>query len=302
MKPKIIAIIGPTSSGKSALALELAEMLDGEIVNADARQIYRGFDIGSGKPSPSDQARVPHYLYDWLAPEETTSVADWLDQVMTEIRAIVGRGKLPIVVGGTGLYVQALVDGYAIPRLPPQTAWRERMALLSNEELIARLEAHDPAAVARIDTRNPRRVLRALECALFGNSDKRQERAEPLVHALTLALRIEREDLRVRITQAIDRRFEQGWIEEVRGLLAQGLTTNVPAMTAIGYRDIVEYLSGARSFADMRERIIHATWHYAKRQLTWCRRMKDIVWIEDSHQALEQARLFLRLDNALNTR
>jgi tRNA dimethylallyltransferase len=292
--PRILCIVGPTSSGKTALSLALAKKFDGEIVNADARQLYRGFDIGTGKPSFEERTGVPHYLFD-EDPAQQISVSEWKEKALACIREIVSRGRLPILVGGTGLYVQALVDNFSIPEVAPQVELRDELSSLSLEALVKRLEEVDPDALEIVDLKNPRRVIRALEVALTtGRSfvDARQK-GESLVDALQLGIERSREDLYARSEAAVDEMLARGWVEEVRELFTQGFTKETPAMSAIGYRELEDVVRGRSTLTEVVPGIKQATRNYIKRQVTWFKRDERIVWVSDQEGAEELVRSWL---------
>ncbi len=278
--PKILCVVGPTSSGKTALALELAKQQNGEIINADARQIYRGFVIGTGQPTKEEQQGILHHLFGFVEPERIYSVAEWKAEALQKIHEVIARQKLPIVVGGTGLYLQALIDNFEPPNVPPQPELREELSTLPREALIARLEETDPDAVTWVDLKNRRRIERALEVVLTtGKSFKEQRmQGEPLVEAKLIAIQRTPGELRERINQTIDAMLERGWRDEVSALHSSGIPWDAPAMTSIGYRELGAVLRGEMTDAEAEEQIRLNTWHYAKRQLTWFKRDARIEW------------------------
>lgn len=291
--PRIVCIVGPTSSGKTSLSLVLAKAFGGEILNADARQLYRGFDVGTGKPSLVERAGIPHHLFD-EDPMAQITVSEWREKALVCIRDIVGRGRLPILVGGTGLYFQALIDNLSIPEVPPQTELREELSRLSLNELVDRLRATDPEALTVVDLKNPRRVIRALEVALTtGQSfvDARQK-GSPLVEALQIGIERTREGLYARAEMAVDEMLSRDWVEEVRGLLARGFSKENPAMSAIGYRELVDVVEGRSTLDEVVPSIKQATRNYIKRQITWFKKDKRIEWVRDPAEALECVRLW----------
>lgn len=287
--PRIVCIVGPTSSGKTALSLEIAKQFDGEIVNADARQVYRGFVIGTGQPTQEEQQGISHHLFGFLEPEQIYTVTEWKTAALACIKDIVARGKLPILVGGTGLYFQALVDNYEPPAVPPQPELRAEMEKRTLEQLVRQLEKLDPDAVTWVDLKNRRRVERALEVVTAtGKSFKAQRlQGEKLVDALILGRQRSPEELRERINTAIDQMMARGWKEEVEALHASGVAWDAPAMTSIGYRDLGELIRGDVSFEEALEHIQIATWQYAKRQLTWFKRDERIRWLESNASAVK---------------
>lgn len=293
--PRIVCIVGPTSSGKTALSLEIAKTFNGEIVNADARQIYRGFVIGTGQPTLEEQQGIPHHLFGFLEPERIYSVAEWKRSALDAIRDISLRGKLPVLVGGTGMYLQALVDNYEPPTVPAQPELRTEMAQRSLEQLVRMLERLDPDAATWVDLKNRRRVERAIEVVTTtGKSFKEQRlRGERLVDALLIGLQRSPEELRARINASIDRMFAAGWKEEVLSLHTSGVAWDAPAMTSIGYRDIGELIREEVLFEEALEHIRTATWRYAKRQLTWFKKDQRIQWHQSQENALRAVSAFL---------
>ncbi len=293
--PRIICIVGPTSSGKTALSVEVAKKFNGEIVNADARQVYRGFVIGTGQPTIQAQQGISHHLFGFVDPEQVYSVTDWKVAALAAIREIVGRGKLPILVGGTGLYIQSLVDNYEPPTVPPQPELRAEMADRSLEQLVRRLEQLDPDAVTWVDLKNRRRVERALEVVTAtGKSFKEQRlQGEPLVEACLIGLQRSPEELRTRINAAIERMLADGWKEEVEKLHASGIPWDAPAMSSIGYRDVGELIREEVSLEEAVEHIRTATWQYAKRQLTWFKKDQRIQWHQSQENTLRAVEKFL---------
>lgn len=290
--PRVLCIVGPTSSGKTILGIRLAKVFKGEIINADARQVYREFDIGTGKPIGGKRTSkggrsmylfdgVPHYLMDYLPPAELLTVAEWREKALLAVKGIKKRGGLPIVVGGTGLYIQALVDNYQIPSVPPQDAFRKAMSLKSLDELVKLLLRLDPKAQTQIDLKNPRRVLRALEVATFTGKPFTDQKssAKPVINALMIGLKRDPSELRERIDRAIEAYIEAGWLDEIRALRDKGISWDAPAMTSIGYRELGAYLRGECTLEHAIDKTKKATWQYAKRQRTWFKRDERIKWV-----------------------
>jgi len=293
--PRIVCIVGPTSSGKTALSLEIAKTFNGEIINADARQIYRGFVVGTSQPTLEEQQGIPHHLFGFLEPDRVYSVAEWKQSALEVIRDSSSRGKLPVLVGGTGMYLQALVDNYVPPTVPAQPELRTELAKRSLEQLVRTLEKVDPDAATWVDLKNRRRVERAIEVVTTtGKSFKEQRlQGEQLVTALLIGLQRSPEELRTRIHASIDRMLEQGWQEEVRRLHASGVAWDAPAMTSIGYRDLAELIREEVTLEEAREHIQAATWQYAKRQLTWFKKDQRIQWHQSQENALRAVSAFL---------
>lgn len=295
--PKVLCIIGPTSSGKTALSLALAKKFNGEIINADARQIYRGFDIGTGKAKGEwikmyDQdvysiEGISHHLIDHASPNAVSTVAEWKTEALKCVHQIIERKHLPMIVGGTGLYIQSLVDSYEMPSVPPQPALRERMSQQSLSELVEELRRVDPISAQTVDLKNPRRVMRAIEVATVSGTsffEQRQKKAAT-VDPLFIAIEWTPEELRERINKTIDQMLEKGWIDEVKSLHEQGIEWGAPAMTSLGYREIGAFLREEISREQMIEKIKIYTWQYAKRQMTWFRKEKRIHWIKTEEEA-----------------
>jgi len=282
----VLAVVGPTATGKSVLALAVAERLGGEIVNADALQVYRGFDIGTAKPSAEERRRVPHHLLDILEPGERYSAGEFARRATEAIAGIRERGRLPIVVGGSGLYLRALFQGISpVPPGDPET--RERLRQRLSEEgltaLFAELWRVDPETAARLGTGDTQRVLRALEVAIVsGRPLSRWILEQPFgtqrIAALTVGLTLPRAILYDQIAGRVVRMMAEGWREEVAGLLQRGLSPDLPAFQAIGYRQIVHYLEGDGSLELVVGETIKATRRFAKRQETWFRKEPDVTW------------------------
>jgi tRNA dimethylallyltransferase len=287
MEP-VLAIIGATATGKSALAMALAERLGGEIVNADALQVYRGFDIGTAKPGPEEQARVPHHLIDILDPHERYSAGEFVRRAEAAIREIQGRGRLPIVVGGSGLYLRALFEGISpIPVADPEVRQRLRERLGEGGEglpaLYEELRVLDPSTAERLPAGDTQRILRALEVALVSGKPLSawiscQPFGAQRIAATRIGLTLPRAILYDRIAGRVARMVEKGWIEEVAGLLAKGVIPDSPAFQAIGYRQIVLYCEGKWSLDRAIEETVKATRRFAKRQETWFRKEPDVTW------------------------
>lgn len=289
------------------LGIRLAKACKGEIINADARQVFQEFDIGTGKPiggrRTSVGARkmylfegVPHYLMDFLPPTETMTVAEWQEKALIAAKGITKRGKLPIVVGGTGLYIQSLIDNYNIPQVPPQPEFRKAMETRSLDELVKLLVRIDPDAERLMDLKNPRRVLRALEVATFTGKPftKQKGASKPVIDPFLIAIKRERDELRARINLAVEAYVEAGWLDEIRKVRAQGIPWDAPAMTSIGYRELGAYIRGECSLDDAVKKTKDATWQYAKRQLTWFKRDARIHWVKNEDEAEALVKEWLR--------
>jgi tRNA dimethylallyltransferase len=281
-----IAIVGATATGKSALALALAEELDGEIINADALQVYRGFDIGTAKATPEERARIPHHLIDILEPHERYSAGDFARRAREAIQEIQARGRQAIVVGGSGLYLRALFEGISpIPPGDPEVRQRlrERLETEGLEPLAAELRAVDPETADRLAPGDTQRILRALEVMLVSGEPlstyiSRQPFGTQRIAALRVGLTLPRGILYDQIAGRVAQMVQKGWVEEVAGLLSQGLSPGFPAFQAIGYRQLVNYLEDQWSLDRAIAETIGATRRFAKRQETWFRKEPDIAW------------------------
>ena len=282
--PPITAIVGPTASGKTDLALAVARELPVEILVADSRQVYRGMDVGTAKPDAVARAEVPHHLLDLVDPDQQFTVAQWVSAARTLLPEIGARGRRPLVVGGTGLYVAALVDGHDYAAQPWSPQVRARLAAELEADglapLVERLRRHDPATAARLDLRNPRRVLRALERAEAGGGEA-SVRADPYPGRVVLiGLARPRAELYRRIDERARWLFERGGLlDEARRLLDAGYGPDLGPMTGHGYAEAMHHLAGEWSLERAIEVTARRTRQYAKRQLSWLGRDPRIAWL-----------------------
>ncbi|GBD23107.1 tRNA dimethylallyltransferase [bacterium HR29] len=295
----LIAIVGPTASGKSAAALELAERLGGEIVNADSRQVYRGMDIGTAKPPPDVRRRVPHHLYDIADPTDEFSLATYVDLARAKFEELWAKGTFPWLVGGSGQYVWALLEDWEVPHVPPDRELRARLAAEAAERgaeaLHARLAAVDPVAAERIDPRNVRRVIRALEVYEHTGVPISvwQRKGEPNFQVLIAAIDVPRDELERRIDARVEAMFASGLVEEVEALLARGVPPDAPALQSIGYAEVIAYLHGFCTLAEAVEATKRATRRLVRRQLQWFRRDDPrIRWIREPAEIELEANIF----------
>ncbi len=289
VRKPLIAVVGPTASGKSSLALRLALAFDGEIVSADSRQVYRHMDVGTSKPSTEDRARVPHWLIDVIDPDAGFSLAQYLDLARAALEDVWRRGRLPFLVGGTGQYVWALVEGWQVPRIPPDRDLRRSLEERTEREgidaLYHELAAVDPAVASRIDPRNVRRVIRALEVRqLTGETHPSPVgRLQPDFTPLILAIDRPRAELYRCIDERVDWMLESGLVEEVRSLLERGYADVLPPMSGIGYRQIIAYLRGEMTLAEAAARMKTETHRLVRMQYAWFRRDDPrIRWLNPS--------------------
>ncbi len=298
LHPRLILLAGPTAVGKSQIALQLAERLGGEIISADSMQVYRGLDLGTAKPSLAERARVPHHLIDICDLTETFDAAQFARLAQRTVAEIQSRGRVPILCGGTGLYFKAFLEG--LGKAPPADAkLRAELETTPLEKLLAELRERDPATFEKIDKKNPRRVIRAVEVIRLTGQPFSKQRADwnlgglafcrpkiqgrrravpPIMNSYCFVR--QPDDLRKRIDARVDAMFARGLVEETRELLKRGLAENKTAMQAIGYRQVVEHLRGARSLKETIELVKIRTRQFAKRQLTWFRAQKNLKWIE----------------------
>lgn len=285
-QPPLVVLSGPTAVGKTELSLRLCELVGGEVVSADSRQIYRGMDIGTAKATPAEQARVPHHLLDLADPDQVLTLAEYQRLAYATIDAIHARGRIPFLVGGSALYVRAVTAGLRIPEVPPDPVLRARLeAELADaglQSLVAQLQRIDPLTAGQIDLRNPRRVLRALEIVLTtGQSKVLLEGAEPPPYRmLQIALTRERGALHRRIDQRVEQMVSEGLVEETQRLLAAGYARTLPAMTSLGYREIIAYLEGRMTLPQAVERIQIETHRFVRHQMTSLRKLPDLHWFD----------------------
>jgi tRNA dimethylallyltransferase len=282
---RLVVIAGPTAVGKTALGITLAQRFAGEVVNADSRYLYRGFDIGVAKPDAQERQGVPHHLIDILPPAGAMSLARYQDLAMQAIAGIHARNRLPLLVGGTPLYLNAVVEGWRIPRVPPRpelrTALADEAARLGIPVLAERLRAVDPVAAARSGM-NLRRIVRALEIyEATGIPMSAQEgKGPPPFDALEIALSMPRDVLYRAVDERVARQIARGLVDEVRALLAAGVPQDAPAMSSLGYRQLLPYLHGETTLEAAVERIRLDTHRYVRHQETWLRRNPRLVWFD----------------------
>ena len=289
MQPKLVVITGPTASGKTALGVALARRFGGEVVSADSMQIYRGMDIGTAKPTPEEMQGVPHHMIDIADPMENYSVSRYAAEAAACVDDILARGKLPVVVGGTGLYIDSLIAGRTFADGTADTALRqelsERYDEIGGEGLLGELRKVDPERAAKLHPADKKRIVRAMEVYILTGRTITQHDAEtravpPRYDAAKIALDFAvRQDLYDRIDRRVDIMVQQGLFDEVRALLAAGVPADCTAMQAIGYKEAVAAVQGKAAPQDAVAAIQLASRRYAKRQLTWLRRDQDLFWL-----------------------
>ena len=273
----LIALVGPTAVGKTATAVRLCRDFEGEIISADSRQIYRGLDIGTAKPTPQEQAAAVHHLIDVVDPDQTLGLAEYQAMAYAAINQVLARGRVPFLVGGTGQWVRAVVEGWGVPRVPPDPALRAELeaeaARFGPQALHARLASVDPTAAARIDYRNVRRVIRALEVYLkTGVPISRHQRVQPPPYRiLQIGLTMPRQLLYARVDARVDRMMAKGLLNEVASLVKKGYGPNLPAMSGLGYRQIALHLAGEIGLDEAVRLIKKETRRFIRQQYNWFR-------------------------------
>ena len=284
--PKVVAVVGTNASGKSALGIALAKKYDAEIISADSRQVFRGLDLGSGKVTPEETQGVPHHLIDVREPNEFFSMADFQRMAYQAIDDIRGRGKLPMIVGGTGLYVDSVLDGYLLSDKEPDLAYRAELEKLTTPQLYDMLLELKPDV--QVEKNNRNRVMRIIERIHDGDDATPGKQAR--FESLRLGVSWPREVLGRRIDERLERRLEQGMIEEVQRLMDEGATTEFLLGLGLEYRFITQYLIGEIPDRQvMLDKLAIAIKQFAKRQMTWFRRNPEIVWLDMSGDAFDQA-------------
>ena len=289
--PKMIAVVGTNASGKSGLGVELARRFGGEIVSADSRQVFRGLDLGSGKITAEEMRGVPHHLLDVCAPGDFFSMHDFQRLAYAAIDDILARGRIPFLVGGTGLYVDCVTEGYVMSNRMPDLAYRDELEKRSTPELYEMLQAALPGA--EVDPRNRNRVMRMLE-KLHDGDDHAPGRS-PRYDCLKLGVTWDRPTLKARIDERLERRMAQGMVDEVRGLLDRGVRPEFMVKLGLEYRFITQYLTGEiETDAEMTELLAAAIKRFAKRQMTWFRRDKSIHWLDMRGDPAAEAETLIR--------
>ena len=306
--PQIITIAGPTASGKTALSILLAKEMDGEIVSCDSMQVYKDMDIGTAKPTPEEQEGIPHHMLSVAEPWEDFSVSRYCAMADPIVEDILRRGKSPIIVGGTGLYMDALIRGNAFAPCPSTGRREELEALAASqgiEAVIEKLQKVDPESAARLHPSDQKRNIRAMEVYLetgmtITEHNRKTQEIPPKYHPIRFALADrQRQPLYDRIDRRVDAMVEAGLIEEIQGLLARGIPEKCTAMQAIGYKEFVAALHGACSLEEAAGQVKQSSRRYAKRQLTWFRRNPENIWLiredgQTSMEILDSARQYLR--------
>lgn len=307
---KVIALVGPTASGKTDWSLRLAQKYNGEIISADSRQVYKKMDIGTAKIKGEWRWQagwnglrrtyysedIPHHLIDFLDPGKQFTAAEFRDRAIKYIKLALKNEHIPIIVGGTGLYISALVDNLHIPRVLPNKKLRKGLEEKSNKELLELLRNFDPIGAEKIDQHNKRRLIRALEvCILSGRPfSEQQKRGEPMFQFLQIAPELPREILQERIEKRIEDMIEQGLIKEVEALIKQKYSWDLPSMSGVGYRQFENYFKGTKAIEQTIEELKRDTRRFARRQITWFKRDKSIHWCATYEEAEKLVSEFLK--------
>ncbi len=293
--PPVVVIMGPTAVGKSHLALSVAQAFDGEVSNAESRQVYRHMDIGTAKPTPQERALAPHHLLDVVDPDGEFSLALYQRLAYQAIEEVLGRGRLPLLVGGSGLYIWAVVEGWQVPPVPPDPTLRRELEDTARREgtdaLYRRLRDLDPGAADAVDRRNPRRLVRALEVCLRQGQPWARRKVPPPYDFLLIGLTTPRPQLHRRIDSRVDGMVEKGLVAEVAGLLQRGYSLTLPALSGVGYRQMGLYLNGELSLEEAVQQTKYHTHRIARRQYAWFRPSDPrIRWFDINEDLGAQAR------------
>lgn len=281
----MVAIVGATASGKSAAAVLVAKRFNGEIINTDSRLFYRGMEIGTARPTDQELNSVPHHLVGFLSPSTSYNIAEFLNDATRCIDEIHGRSALPVIAGGTGQYVWGLLEGWKVPQVPPNPELREQLeqelAEHGVDALFLRLQTLDPETAATVDGKNHRRVIRALERIAAGIKQENRTAVDPGYDSLVIGLHVERAELHRRIVERVDKMLAAGWIDEVKRLLDEGIDFGLPALSAIGYREIAAVTKGEITIEAARERTIRASNRLVRHQNNWFKQTNSrIKWID----------------------
>ncbi len=294
MKNKIIVILGPTASGKTDLSIKLAKKFNGEIVSADSRQVYRGMDIGTGKITKKEMQGIPHYLLNVASPKRKFTVAQYKKLALRAIKKIQNKNKIPFLVGGTGFYIQAVIDGIIIPQVKPDWKLRSELQKQETKILFEKLRKLDPQRAKTIDKENKRRLIRALEIVIkTGKPVPQLKKESSKFEVLMLGIKRKPAELQKRIRKRLKKRLKQKMLAEVKKLKKSGLSWKRLEEFGLEYRYVAQYLQNKINYQDMVEKLQKEIEHYAKRQMTWFKKDKRIHWIKNSRQAEILVRKFL---------
>ncbi len=294
MSHKLITIVGPTASGKSDLAIKLAKKFNGEIISADSRQVYKGLDIGTGKVTKKDRKGIPHHLLDVVSPKRRFTVTQYRKLALKAIDKVLKNNKLPILCGGTGFYIQAVVDGITIPEVPPDWKLRKKLEKKSAKELYQILKKLDPGRAKTIEKENPRRVIRAIEIVMKTKKPVPSLKKEPFPYpVLILGIKKEKKELISLIRERFFKWLKRGLIKEIKKIRKSGVSWKKIEELGIHYRVIAQYLQNKINKKEMIENSIKEIQNYAKRQMTWFKKDKRIIWIKKYKEAEKLVKNFL---------
>jgi tRNA dimethylallyltransferase len=289
----LLVILGPTAVGKTNIAIKVAHQLNGEIISADSMQVYRHLNIGTAKPSLTEREGVPHHLMDIVDPSENYNVVRFQSKVKQLIPAIVGRGHLPMLVGGTGLYISAVVDNYNFSHDGPNPLLRRQLTAravkLGSQTLHRELSQVDPAAAEKIQRTDTRRLVRALEVSASGQQFSASKHGPPLYRVVQIGLTRKRTKLYEAVNQRVEQMFDRGLVEEANWILQLDLPPDLPVLQALGYKEIFPYLQGEVSIDEAKDNLKRQTRRFVKRQLTWFRRDERIIWLDRDEYSDQEA-------------
>lgn len=286
-------VLGPTASGKSDLAVQLAKTFNGEIVSADSRQVYRGMDIGTGKISKKEMRGIPHHLLDVASPKKNFDVVQWKEKADKAVNDIIKRGKLPIICGGTGLYIKALIENITYPDVPPDWKLRKTLEQKTTKQLFAMLQKLDSARAKTIDPHNPRRLIRAIEIVKHTGKAVPDAAGAPRYNALCIGIKKSDIELKKRIRARLRARIKQGMIGEVKKLHDQGVSWRRMEALGLEYKYIALYLQGKMDKKTMTETLEIKIGQYAKRQMTWFKKMTCVCWVKTEQHARREIKRFI---------
>lgn len=299
MKPKILVILGSTATGKSDLAVHLARLHNGEVISADSRQVYKGLNIATGKITKNEMRGVPHHLLDMVSPKKIFSVSEWKDLAEKSIQDILSRGKLPIICGGTGFYIQSIVDNLVLPEVEPNPLLRKKLETKSALELFTLLKKMDPTRAQSIESKNPARLVRAIEIATaIGKVPTFTEtRGEIPYDFLQIGLTLPESELKANISERTKARMKKGMVQEAQTLHELGLSWKRMHSLGLEYRFLAEHLQGKISKKELVENIEKGNWDYAKRQMTWFKRDTKIKWFnpKETEKIEKEMERFLKM-------
>jgi tRNA dimethylallyltransferase len=288
MKPKVLVILGPTATGKSDLAVKIALKHKGEVITADSRQVYKGLDIGTGKITKEEMQGIHHWLLDVVSPQKTFSVADYKKLAEEKIKTILKRSKLPIIVGGTGFYIQSIVDDLILPEVPADDTLRKELSIKSPEELLLVLKSLDSERLKTIDTKNKVRLIRAIEIAKTLGKVPAVKKAEPKYVFLQIGLTLSPEELKAKIKKRLISRVKKGMIEEAEKLHKKGLSFERMRELGLEYRYLADLIEKRISKKEIMEKLETAIYQYSKRQMTWFKRDKRVKWFKpNEHKSID---------------